>query len=54
MVEHRVKMEEEDLRRLVRGEVVTLKTEKGDTVLVILADIGFDRITAALYDAMSR
>lgn len=48
----RLRLIEEDLRCLFRGEVLTIKTHNG-TASMILTDIGFDRIQAILSDAMS-
>ena len=51
MSEHRVKMGEDDLRKLVQGEVVELRTATHEKVLVILEDIGLDRIYRAVNHA---
>ena len=40
----RVKIEDADFAALVRGEVAKLKTVDGRPVIIILADIGFDRM----------
>lgn len=50
----RIRLDEEDFRRLVKGEVVEQKLADGHAgaVRVILADIGFDVMAEAINDAM--
>ncbi len=50
----RVRLEEEDFRALVVGDVVTLKDQaSGREVEIILADIGFGPMENALDDAIA-
>lgn len=51
MAEHRVRLDEKEFAALVAGKEVKLKTVNGDTVLMILADIGFDRMYQAIDNA---
>ena len=48
----RVRLEEADFRQLVAGKVVRLMSARGEVVEVILADIGFSRMSFALTDAV--
>lgn len=50
----RVRLDETDFRRLVAGEEVRLETIEGARVLLILADIGWERMTLAINDAAVR
>ena len=49
----RVALNEDDFRKLVAGNVVYTQTEgEGHPVWIILSDIGFDRIYAAVDTAV--
>ena len=49
----RIALNEDDFRQLVAGNIVTTLTERdGDLVEIILSDIGFDRIYAAVDTAV--
>ncbi len=52
MKEIRIKLDEPELRTLLRGGELTLKSGRHDTtVKMILSDIGFDQIQSCLDDA---
>ncbi len=44
---------EEDLRCLIRGGILTIKTPSGFEIEMILTDIGWPAISKALTDAMA-
>jgi hypothetical protein len=48
----RVRLDEEDFRTLVRGGIVTQVQDDGTRVLILLADLGYDRIVKAIMDAI--
>lgn len=49
---HRVALDEEGFRALVRGEVVRLRTADDHLVELILSDIGFGRMVDAVNAAI--
>lgn len=51
--ELRIKLAEPALRALCRGGEVTVKTRDGDTVKMILADIGFGPMADCVDDAIA-
>lgn len=52
MKEIRIKLEEPELRALLRGGELTLKSDRQNaTVIMILSDIGFDEVQNCLNDA---
>ncbi|MBL7672253.1 MAG: hypothetical protein JNM39_17370 [Bdellovibrionaceae bacterium] len=53
MKEVRIKLEEPELRALLRGGELTLKSKRqAAKVILILSDIGFDEMQKCLNDAM--
>lgn len=53
MKEIRIKLEEPEIRALLRGGELTLKSDRqGAKVIMILSDIGFDEMQNCLNDAM--
>ena len=49
-----VRLDEAGFRKLVAGEAVTLEAPGGEEVRLILADIGWGRITSAVEQARDR
>lgn len=49
---HRAVLDEDAFRKLVRGEVVKLRTADDHYVELILSDIGWGRMEKALVDAL--
>ncbi len=49
----KIVFDEEDLRCLIRGGILKIKSPSGIEVEMILTDIGFPAISRALTDAMA-
>lgn len=49
---HRAALDEEAFRKLVRGEVVRLRTQGDHYVELILSDIGFDVMLGCVHEAI--
>jgi hypothetical protein len=50
----RIRLDEAAFRQLVAGDVVTLPGAKGETVALILEDIGWDRMIKAVEEERFR